>query len=293
MGNPKAFFAAKNSWCWCRIFCSWYYSHIGLERALFDGVCTEALPVELMVGGAGRHCKALWFTVTHVTDCRPNHQHRPRTSEPHHINSAQGGYKKCTRWYSMPLFRITLVQCLNASQCIRATKGYQVMQCSTWVVEVTVPWVHQFWIYHGTEERSSANWVHRWQLLVEPEGPAIMGGDSNQDGVRLTLLPLVAPVLVSRRHFVVTVVQGCTWQVQRCTWQLLLHLNRLPSYSTLSEQDLHTRRISDACIARHWIKLESWIFVGAQPLLSQPWETTEFLLWIKLYNPHLHPCNPS
>ena len=194
----------------------------------------------------------------------------------------------------MPLFRITLVQCLNASQCIRATKGYQVMQCCAWVVEVTVPWVHQFWIYHGTEGNSSASWVHRWQLLVEPEEPAIMGGDSNQDGVRLTLLPLVAPVLVHRRHFVVTVVQGCTWQVQRCTWQLLLHLNRLPaSPSTLSEQDLHTRRISDACIARHWIKLESWIFVGAQPLLSQPWETTEFLLWIKLYNPHLHPWNPS
>ena len=34
---------------------------------------------------------------------------------------------------------------------------------------------------------TNSPWVHRWQLLVEPGGAAIMVGDSNQDGVRLLL----------------------------------------------------------------------------------------------------------
>ena len=33
-----------------------------------------------------------------------------------------------------------------------------------------------------------SHWVHQWQLLVEPGVPAIMAGDSNQDGVSLLLL---------------------------------------------------------------------------------------------------------
>ena len=40
--------------------------------------------------------------------------------------------------------------------------------------------VHQWWV-------QIVPWVHRWQLLVEPGGAAIMVGDSNQDGVRLLL----------------------------------------------------------------------------------------------------------
>ena len=101
-----------------RFFCCRHNSHIGPGGIIWWAVQRG---FTCWINGG----LALWLTITHVTDCRPNHQHRLRTSEPCH-SSALGCQKKCALVHRV-------VQCINASKCIPTTKLNQTMQCCTWV----------------------------------------------------------------------------------------------------------------------------------------------------------------